>query len=161
MELFDKARIVTLLNELAVELVARGQRGELFLVGGAAMAIAYDTRRATRDLDGVFEPKQAVYAAAARVAAVHDLPEDWLNDAVKGFLPGPDAEACVFFDHPGLSVRVASPRYLLVMKLLAARVERDEDDIRALYKLCGFSTSEQGLDLVRTMYPNRKSAVPA
>ena len=32
------------------ELAARGARAELFLVGGAALAVAYDATRATRDL---------------------------------------------------------------------------------------------------------------
>jgi hypothetical protein len=39
------------------------------------------------------------------------------------------------------------------MKLLAARVERDQDDIRVLYELCGFTTAEEGLDLVASTYP--------
>ena len=155
---FDKGRIDVLLAAVAAELFAAGHQGEMFLVGGAAMALAYDTRRATRDLDAVFEPKQVVYEAAARVAEAEGLPVDWLNDAVKGFLPGPDPAARVLFDQPGLCVRVASPRYLLAMKLLAARVQRDEDDIRALYGLCGFSTAAEGLSLVEAVYPGRPMA---
>jgi hypothetical protein len=31
------------------------------------MALAYSRRRATRDLDAVFEPKQVIYQAAQRV----------------------------------------------------------------------------------------------
>lgn len=82
--------IVMVLGELADDLEAQGIHGDLFLVGGAAMALAYSTRRATRDLDAVFEPKQAVYDAAGRVGDRHGLPHDWLNDGVNGFLPGPD-----------------------------------------------------------------------
>jgi hypothetical protein len=156
--LLSRSEIVGLLDALAADLQGRGHRGDLFLVGGAAMALAYDTRRATRDLDGVFEPKQIVYEAAARVAEARGLPEDWLNDAVKGFLPGSDPDAQVLFDKPGLAVRVASPRYILAMKLLASRVERDEDDIRALYGLCGFTTAAEGLALVEAMYPARPIA---
>lgn len=156
--LLARDEILALLDALAAELHLRGQHGDLFLVGGAAMALAYDTRRATRDLDGVFEPKLVVYEAAARVAEARGLPEDWLNDAVKGFLPGPDPDAQVFFDKPGLAVRVASPRYILAMKLLASRVERDEDDIRVLYGLCGFTTPGEGLALVQAMYPARPIA---
>ena len=44
-----------------VVLEAEGVHGDLFLVGGAAMALAYSTRRATRDLDAIFEPKQVIY----------------------------------------------------------------------------------------------------
>jgi len=39
------------------------------------------------------------------------------------------------------------------MKLMASRIERDQDDIRELYKLCEFTTSEQGLELLVSYYP--------
>ena len=42
---------------------------------------------------------------------------------------------------------VASPRYLLVMKLFAARAEIDADDIILLYRQLGFTTVDEGLDL--------------
>jgi hypothetical protein len=87
--------IRALLDELSAELSARGTRAELFLVGGAAMAVAYDATRATRDLDAVFVPTDVVRQAAAAVAEREGLAEDWLNDAVKGFLPGPDPDAAV------------------------------------------------------------------
>lgn len=82
--------IRALLNDLSAELAARGARAELFLVGGTALAVAYDATRATRDLDAVFIPTDTVRQAAAAVAEHRGLAEDWLNDAVKGFLPGPD-----------------------------------------------------------------------
>ena len=146
-----------LLGALGDELAAEGVRGDLFIVGGAVMALAYNTRRSTRDIDGVFEPKQMVYDAARRVAARHpDLPDDWLNDAVKGFLLGDDPEATVTFDHPGLRVRVASPRYLFTMKVVASRVERDTDDIAALYRLAGFTSVHDALGYVEQAYPHLK-----
>ncbi len=119
-------RLLGLLNE---ELAQAGCVAELFLVGGAAMAVAYDRSRATRDLDAVFEPKEVVYEAAARVAEREGLADDWLNDAVKGFLPGPDDAATVVMELPALRVRVASPAYLFALKAAAARVERDADDL--------------------------------
>lgn len=90
------------------------------------MALAYDRRRATRDLDAVFEPKSAVYAAAGRVAAREGLPADWLNGAVKAFLPGPDPAATVVLELAGLRVRLASPGYLFALKAAAPQAERDE-----------------------------------
>jgi hypothetical protein len=78
-----------LLDDLSRELAARGARAELFLVGGAALAVAYDATRSTRDLDAVFVPSDVVRQAAAAVADREGLAEDWLNDAVKRFLPGP------------------------------------------------------------------------
>jgi hypothetical protein len=49
----DRDEIRDLLEELSERLAAREMRAELFLVGGAAMALAYATRRSTADLDVV------------------------------------------------------------------------------------------------------------
>jgi hypothetical protein len=144
--------IRALLDDLSHELAARGARADLFLVGGAAIAVAYDEARATRDLDAVFLPTDVVRDAAAAVAERRGLAVDWLNDAVKGFLPGPDPDARLFYESDSLSVDVASARYLLAMKLFAARVENDTDDIAFLYRQLGLTTVEEGLDLVESVY---------
>lgn len=150
----DRDSIVSLLQGLSNELEGRGAQADIFLVGGAAMALAYDARRATRDLDAVFAPTAVVRKAAAAIAEQHGLEEDWLNDAVKGFLPGKDPDPRLFFESPFLRVSVASPRYLLAMKLRASRVDIDVDDIRLLLRLCGFTTVEEGLDLLERSYPS-------
>jgi hypothetical protein len=64
-----REQIVSLLAELGQELDAHGIHAQMFVVGGAAMALAYNTRRMTADVDGVFEPKMVIYAAARQVAA--------------------------------------------------------------------------------------------
>ena len=147
--------IRALLDDLSLELAARGARAELFLVGGAALAVAYDATRATRDLDAVFVPSDVVRQAAAAIAAREGLADDWLNDAVKGFLPGPDPDAQRFYSTDSLIVDVASPRYLLAMKLFAARAEIDADDITLLYRQLGFTTVDEGLDLVEQRVPRQ------
>jgi Nucleotidyltransferase of unknown function (DUF6036) len=60
-----REEIRALLDDLSAELAARDARAELFLVGGAALAVAYDATRATRDLDAVFMPTEVVRQAAA------------------------------------------------------------------------------------------------
>jgi Nucleotidyltransferase of unknown function (DUF6036) len=129
-----REEIRALLDDLSAELAARGAKAELFLVGGAALAVAYDATRATRDLDAVFVPTGIVRQAATAVAEHRGLAEDWLNDAVKEFLPGPDPDAQRFYTSDSLSVDVASPRYMLAMKLFAAHAEIDADDIILLYR---------------------------
>lgn len=153
--MLDREAITALLTELGATLAASGEHADVFLVGGAAIALAYNTRRATRDLDAVFEPKQIVYAAAKQIAEIHGLPEDWLNDAVKGFLPGADPNATTLFERPGISVRVASGRYLFAMKAAAARMGRDSEDLRFLYAVCGFQSVEEALDCVISYYSSR------
>jgi hypothetical protein len=69
-------------------------------------------------------------------------------------MPGNDPDQICDFEGNNLSVAAASPRYLVAMKLLAARVDRDQDDIRTLYELCGFSTAEEGLRLLEMTYPS-------
>ena len=142
-----------LFEELAGELSARGQRAEIFLVDGATVALCFDARRSTRDLDAIFVPTDSVRRAAAVVADREGLDPDWLNDAVKGFLPGPDANAARYFEAPGLTVDVASAEYLLAMKLFSSRVEIDADDIALLYREVGYHTVEEGIALVERSYP--------
>lgn len=152
----SRRRILSAFGGLAEELERRGVRGELFVVGGAAMALAYSARRSTRDVDAIFEPKAAIYEAARIVAEQQGLPEDWLNDAVKAFAPGKDPNSLKIFSTASLEVAAASPGYLLAMKLLASRVDQDVGDIRTLYGLCGFKTAKDGLDLIERFYPGRK-----
>ena len=80
----DRNEILAALTALAAALDARGLTGEMYVVGGAAIAIAYDARRSTRDIDAVFEPKIAIYEVAGEVGDRLGLPVGWLNDAVKG-----------------------------------------------------------------------------
>jgi hypothetical protein len=77
-----------------------------------------------------------------------------LNDGVKGFLPGDDwGERRVVYDGAFLSVASGSPEYILAMKLLASRVGRDEADVLLLYDLCGFTTADEGLEVVARYFP--------
>ena len=160
--LLDANRIRDLLVELGRRLYARGITARIFLVGGAAMALAFDSRRATRDLDGVFEPKTEIYAEAALMAGEAGLPPDWLNDAVKGLLPDRSAaEIGSHFDSAGISVGVASAEYLFAMKGFAAREEVDTDDLRFLAEHLGLRDARQAIALVERFYaPHRLKPVP-
>jgi len=140
------------LTRLSEVLESRGVQGELYLVGGAAMAVAYDARRATRYTDAIFAPKQATYEAAQIVAEELSLPENWLNDAVKLYLRGEDPEPVPILELPALRVQAASPRYLLAMKLLASRRE-DEQDIRLLLRRLGVQSVEEAEQILLSVYP--------
>jgi hypothetical protein len=150
----ERTEIVTALTALAEGLWARGVTGELYVVGGAAIALAYDERRSTRDIDGVFEPKMVIYEVAAEVGDRLALPPGWLNDAVKGFL-APDADAAPALDLPGLRCTVASPRILLAMKVLAHRIGEDEDDVRLLAAELGLDTADAVLALAGEVFGDR------
>lgn len=144
----NRSEILAALVSLGERLEAQGVLADLYLVGGAAMALAYDDRRSTRDIDAVFVPKMTVYEAAAQVAEELDLPAGWLNDAVKGFLLGPDPFPTEILDLPGLRVEVASPQTVLVMKCLAHRVGEDDADVRLLARRLDLTSASAVLDLV-------------
>jgi len=152
--LLGAEQIRALLIELGRRLEARGIEARLFLVGGAAMALAFGRRRVTRNLDAVFEPKREIYDEAARMARERGLPEDWLNDGVKGLLPDrePPAEGVGSFTAPGIQVGVASAEYLFAMKAQAARQETDGDDLRRLAAVLHLDTLDAALALVERFY---------
>ena len=56
MQLLSKAELFAGLRALDDELKRANVRAEVFIVGGASMAIAYDARRSTIDVDAVFAP---------------------------------------------------------------------------------------------------------
>lgn len=152
--LVGAAEIRELLVELGRRLEARGVEARLFLVGGAAMALAFSRTRVTRDLDAVFEPKREIYEEAARMADERGLPQGWLNDGVKGLLPDRErpVEGTGTFSTPGLHVGVASAEYLFAMKAQAARQETDGEDLRRLASILGITSLDQALALVERFY---------
>ena len=151
----DRGEIIAALTALAGELERRGVVAEMYVVGGAAIALAFDERRATRDIDAVFEPKDVVYEAAAVIAEQLHLPGGWLNDAVKGFLEGDDPTATPVLDLPGLRCLTASPETLLALKVLAHRIGEDEADLRLLAGELGLDTSDEVLAIAERTYGDR------
>lgn len=148
----DIRRLFVLLND---ELRATGTEGELFLVGGAVMCLAYAARPSTQDVDGLFRPARQVREAAARVAAHAGVSPDWLNDGVKGFLSD-RGEFSLFIEFDHLRVMVALPEYLLAMKCLALRIgaeSHDEDDIRYLLRHLALGSYEQAVAIITRYYP--------
>ena len=159
-ELLGRARIVELLTELGRRLDRQGVHAEIYVVGGGAMALAYNRERVTRDIDAIFEPKATVYAEARRMADELGLPPDWLNDGVKGFLPASsDPRARTVLTAPGVSVGVASAEYLFAMKAAAARIEEDTEDLRLLAVELGITSADQALALLERFYERARLTV--
>ena len=153
-----REQLTDLLAELSDELAAAGARAQLFVVGGAAMALAYDESRSTRHIDAAFAPAPIVRRAGERVATRHGLEPDWLNDAAKGFMPGDDAHPRTVFESGNLLVQVPSPQYLLAMKIYSGRLtesRRDLDDAVTLFNLAGYTSVEQVIELLERTYPAR------
>ena len=154
----DIRRLFELLD---CELQNMEAEGELYLVGGAVMCLALNARDATRDVDALFKPTKILREAAARVAAQANVPDDWLNDAVKGYL-SPRGDFDPFLELPHLRVFVARPAYLLAMKCAAMRLGEefhDLDDVRYLLRYLNISTVCEAMDVV-TKYFDESQLLP-
>lgn len=138
-------KVSALLSELGERLAGRGIEGEIYVVGGAAMMLAYNRDRITKDIDAVGVPQTEIDAEVLAMAKDHkDLGPDWLNARVLPLLPrGTDGERLQVLGGPGLTVNVASPRWLLAMKARAARDDRDLDDIWVLCQILGLRAIDE------------------
>lgn len=108
---FDRFSLQRALNELGERAHAEERTVEIAIYGGAALMLTYDWRTATRDVDAVFEAdRRTIRRLTLAMAEEQGWDQDWLNDAVKGFLSAADAnpEAKRLFgtypseDRPGL-----------------------------------------------------------
>lgn len=128
------------------------------------MVLAFDARESTRDVDGIFVPKEDVTASARQVAEEFGFEPDWLNDGVKGFVSD-ESE----FTSDGMPIysnlRIMRPttEYLLAMKCLASRAagigtDGDRADIITLLKLTGKTDATEVCDLVVRYY--KESLLP-
>lgn len=145
--------IIDNLTRLGEELKNRDMHGEILLTGGAAMCLVHSARDMTKDIDALYEPKELINQLAAKIAEEENLPSDWLNDSVKGFVTkGAPTEEFLTLD--GLKVTVVAPEYLLAMKLMSARYgEKDAEDIRFLIKKLNIRTFDEAAEIVTQFYP--------
>ena len=152
--LFGRAELEQAFTALGERLVRRGVVADIFVVGGAAMALAYDAARVTRDVDAMFKPHGIVHEEAIQVARDLGLPRWWLNEQASTYISGKDdTDKRRVFDHPGLRVMAASPRHIFAMKALAART-RDIDDLRLLADIVGVESADAALQICANFYPD-------
>jgi hypothetical protein len=143
------------LKELDFELEHRGVKGEICLYGGAVMCLVYNARPSTKEVDAIFEPIQILRVAVGAVADKYHLPEDWLNDSVKGFVV--EHRQRILFQWPHLTVYVPEADYLLAMKVLAARVDSmDRKDIQFLIKAMNIQGAAEVFEILQEYYPKRQ-----
>ena len=155
---YSRHDIERLFGRLNDELARRAVTGEVYVLGGAVMCLVFDARASTRDIDAFFHPAKEVRAAARAVAAASGLPDDWLNDAVKGYLSHKE-DFSRYLDLPNLRVLTASAEYLLAMKCLAMRLGEgfhDEDDVRFLLRYLNLTDYGKALEVVTRYYPRER-----
>jgi hypothetical protein len=153
-------QIVAALARVAALLRERQTQGEICLLGGTVMVLAFKARPATKDVDAIFEPAAKLREVAALVQEELGLPEDWLNDGAKGFVSA--QHQVTEGDLPqfdGLRVTAPTAEYMLAMKCMASRIAHadtdpsDAADIRFLLDRLGIKTVDKALAIVGSFYP--------
>lgn len=153
---FDRKSLIALFDELSEELAATRTRAQIYIVGGAVMALEHSRDRSTNDVDAhLGAGRHHVLEAAKKIAKRHGLGDDWLSEEVGPDLPRvADTTAPTVYKSRFLTIQGASPKHLLAMKLEACR-DRDRDDIRVLLQKNRITTSKDAEAIHREMFPNR------
>ncbi len=146
--LLDRTTMIQAFELLADHLRRRRVVGEVHIVGGAAMVLAFGARRATRDIDALYEPDTAVRESAWEVADQLGLPRSWLNNQASVYISAKATPGTAVFNHPNLRVMVTRAEHLLAMKVRAARPASDAGDIRRLIDHLAIASVDQVLAIV-------------
>ena len=143
-----------LFDELSRELRFQGARAQIYIVGGAAMSLAFSRERTTKDVDARIDTGHSRLTEAVRtVGRRHGLGDSWLNERATTAIPrGGDARAQTLYQSPHLTVTGASARHLLAMKLLAVR-GTDRADIAVLCEHLGLEGPEDGIRIYKELLP--------
>jgi predicted nucleotidyltransferase len=164
--LLDKSDILRGLELLSAKARDAYLTVDLAIYGGAALALAFDMRAATRDVDAVIQSHPYFVRNAVREIAVeYDWPENWFNEGVKGFISAAEQLRLMQdfqgSQQGGLRVHVPTPEYLLAMKCMAMRIDdpdaaHDVADIKNLARLLHIETPEAFFDIIAQFYPSAK-----
>jgi hypothetical protein len=142
------------LTALGDALRTEGVSAKAWLVGGAVMVLAFQSRDASDDLDAAVYPAEEVLRAAREVGARLGLGPDWLSDAAKVYIPvavEPSWQPLGRFG--ALEVLRADEATMLAMKLRAARGRRDQADIEYLVRRCALRNEDDVLRLYDDYFP--------
>lgn len=143
--ILGKEDILTAFEEIGSLAKERGIVVDIGVYGGSAIALQWEFRRTTRDVNiVVFGDPEFLREASSLVASRHRWPENWMNDAVKGFLSArQDVRLYMEFprnaENPGLRVFTPTPEYMLAMKCMAMRTGGPDtpSDISDIMNLIG------------------------
>ncbi|MDE0498499.1 MAG: DUF6036 family nucleotidyltransferase [Acidimicrobiaceae bacterium] len=144
-------------DDLAQRLARRGVVARLYVAGGAAMALMYDENRLTRDVDAsISAGYDDVMAAAHEIARERGWPTTWINEQATMYMPPEqDRHGEIAYEHPSLSVVVASAEQMIAMKARSAR-RTDESDLRRLLTHQEISDAEGVDEIVARVFPGEQ-----
>ena len=153
----DRGALIELLDELAGKLRRRKARAQVYVIGGAAMSLAFDRSRTTHDIDARIDRGHGALIEAVReIASERGLPDSWLNGQATANMPkSPDTRAQTVYESEYLTITGASAEHILAMKLEAGRAT-DVDDVATLVGRLGIADAEEALAIHGRLFPDSK-----
>lgn len=153
--LLDRETIMQLFEELDKELRWTRTRAQVYVVGGAAMSLAFARERTTADVDARIDAGHYQLTKAVRkIGREHGLGDNWLNEQATSAMPQTaDSKAKTLYESPYLTITGASAEHLLGMKLLAAR-NKDHGDVARLIDQLGIEQPREAIRIYEALFPH-------
>ena len=153
----SRDELLEVLDELSERLERKKVRASIYIVGGAAMSLAFDRTRTTHDIDGrIDEGHGALIEAVHEIAHRRGLPTSWLNDQATPKMPmARDERARTVYASEYLTVTGASGEHILGMKLESGRAF-DQQDVVTLVKHLKIETVEEGTGIHGRLFPHSR-----
>ena len=144
-------------DDLAQRLESRAMSARIYVVGGAAMALAYDEKRLTRDVDAsIVAGYDEVMQAALEIARERGWPTTWINEQATMYMPPEhDRHGTIAYEQPSLTVVAASVEHMIAMKARSAR-RTDESDLRRLLTHHGARAVDEVTEIVARVFPDEE-----
>jgi len=146
----NKQDILQLLNEIGRKLTERNQTGSLVICGGAAMALLFNARDLTHDIDSQFKPEENIQdfkSIIDEITLEKNLPDNhWCNDDFSMFSDDycKNLKSQYFHSFQNLDVFMMTPESLLAMKLVSARPRSlDRPDAIVIMKALGVRSMDE------------------
>ena len=158
-EKLTKGDIDKYLSEINERLSSIGKQGEIVMAGGAVFTAVFNARQSTRDIDAFFQPSEEMRKIISDMSEEHDLPKNWLNDGVKGFITSKMNKE-VYQEFSNLSVYTVDAEGLLALKLTSARMESwDMSDSIVLMKHLNIGNVDELYEIVEK-YTHKNQQTP-
>jgi len=143
--LFTGEELSAALGKLVAQLVEKEIETDIYVVGGAAFLLRQIARRSTVDVDAKLTSSELVLEVAKDLGIQNGWAPNWFNNAARIFVPfDTDYSAWELYATSGqVNVYLAPFEDLLIMKLNAARPNRDDEDLRFLIEHFEFQTVDE------------------
>ena len=155
-ELTDKD-ILNLLSEVNDKLHERGKSASILLSGGASMSLLFSRDRVT-----MLAKHYSVYVCeigrnvVSEVGTENGLKEDWLNDAVKGYIDFNWQREFIPIGLSNLTVYSVPADKLLAMKLSSGRsYSKDREDAIELMNHLDIRSPKEALEILEDAVPEQ------